>query len=440
MDNSAVILERFRRARSTDIDLTLRTPYFELLTTLGNPHKKLPPVIHVAGTNGKGSTCAFLRAMVEAAGYRAHVYTSPHLVSFHERIRIAGELIKEDELVAILQEIEQLAEPGSITYFEAATAAAFVAFTRHPADATILEVGLGGRLDATNIVPKPFATVIARLSFDHREYLGHTMTAIAHEKAGILRPNTPCFTAPQPSYEALTALQNAAAKKQAPLLIGGKDWRVDQIGDQEFLFESSKRSLTMPLPALTGHHQLWNAGLAIATLAAAPFEISDPAIRDAMPRVEWPARLQRLQHGTLFSLLPTGWELWLDGGHNDSAGEVLAQQIELWRHEDEPHPRPLHIILGMLNTKVPHEFLTPMKPYIYRMRTVSIDNEPLSRTADELALLAKETGIPNVLPSVSIREAITALTSNNKLAGRLLICGSLYLAGNMLKQNNGKIQ
>ncbi len=432
---SSQILERFRRGRSADIDLTLRKTYFDLLAKLGDPHKKLPPAVHVAGTNGKGSTCAFLRAMAETAGKRAHVYTSPHLVSFHERIRIAGKIIEEDELAEILGDIERLSDPGGITYFEAATAAAFVAFTRHAADVTLLEAGLGGRLDATNVVPNPVATVIARLSFDHREYLGHTMAEIAGEKAGILRSETPCFAAPQPSLEALTALQRAASEKRAPLFIGGRDWRVDPIGTHAFLFESPKRSLTLPAPALTGQHQLWNAGLAIATASALPFAVDDQEIAAAMAHVEWPARLERLRQGALCALLPPGWELWLDGGHNDSAGEVLAQQIALWRHEEGRHPRPMRIVLGMLNTKVPREFLAPMIPFIDALQTVAIPGEPLSRAAHELAALAREAGIANAAPAASLHEAIAALAADGKTGGRLLVCGSLYLAGEVLKLN-----
>ena len=433
---SSSILERFRRSFGKDIDLTLRQPYHDLLAKLGNPHLKLPPVIHVAGTNGKGSTCAFLRAMVEAAGYRAHVYTSPHLVTFHERIRIAGQLIGEDELADILLECERLAAPGSVSFFEAATAAAFAAFARHLADVTILEVGLGGRLDATNVIPQPVATVITRLSFDHREYLGDTMAAIAREKAGIMRPHTPCFAARQPSTEALEVLQQAARNLDVPLFLGSKDWNVEAQGEESFIFTSPHRSLVLPMPALAGRHQLENAGLALAASAALPFSLSDEALRQAMVNVEWPARLQRLDRGRLASLLPARWELWLDGGHNDSAGEVLAVHRQEWQRQDGDKPRPLFIILGMLSTKVPREFLAPFASSVAACRTVTIEKEPLSLTADELAALAKAAGIRASNPSASLTEAIAALIQPNVPAGRILICGSLYLAGQALKENN----
>ncbi|MDD5586854.1 MAG: bifunctional folylpolyglutamate synthase/dihydrofolate synthase [Alphaproteobacteria bacterium] len=433
--SSAAILERFRRGSSRDIDLTLRKPYLDLLDKLGNPHLNLPPVIHVAGTNGKGSTCAFLRAMAESAGFKAHVYTSPHLVTFHERIRIAGRLIEDDELADILHACERRTERGDITFFEAGTIAAFVAFARHPADVAILEVGLGGRLDATNVIPHPAATVITRLSFDHRDYLGDTMAGIAREKAGIMRPRTPCFTAHQPSAEALAALRQVAAKRDVPLYVGGEDWRVEEPDEGTFRFTGAHRSITLPLPALTGRHQINNAGLAIAASEAFPFAVSDEALRLAMRRVEWPARLQRLKQGRLAALLPAEWELWLDGGHNDSAGEALAEQLKAWRAEDGASPRPLFVIVGMLSTKAPPEFAGPLMPYADSWRTVPIEGEPLGLAAKDLSEILKKAGIENITPSSNLAEAITNLVQSGAPAARLLVCGSLYLAGNALKQN-----
>jgi dihydrofolate synthase/folylpolyglutamate synthase len=433
--SSASILERFRRSRATDIDLTLRAAYRNLLEKLGNPNNRLPPVIHVAGTNGKGSTCAFLRAMIEAAGYKAHVYTSPHLVSFHERIRIAGELIGEAELCEILSDCERLAEPAGITFFEAATIAAFVAFARYPANVAILEVGLGGRLDATNVVSHPAATVITRLSFDHRDYLGDSLDQITREKAGIMKPGTPCFTAPQPSSEALTALQESAAKLHAPLIVGGKDWRVESLSDNSFRFHSPNRTIDLPLPALVGQHQLENAGLALAALEALPLKIPDSALIAAMQRVEWPARLQRLNQGALAALMPEGWELWLDGGHNDSAGEALAAQAKAWILQDGNHAHSLHVVLGMLNTKAPKEFLAPLAPYIQNLRTVMIEKEPLSLQASDLAAQARAAGIANAAPAPNILQALKEILESSTEPGRILICGSLYLAGRVLKMN-----
>jgi dihydrofolate synthase / folylpolyglutamate synthase len=471
-ESSHIILERFRRGRGKDIDLTLRQDYRDLLKKLGDPHLRLPPVFHVAGTNGKGSVCAFLRAAVEAAGHRAHVYTSPHLVTFHERIRVAGELIGEDELAEILRDCERLAAPGGITYFEAATAAAFVAFARHPADVAILEVGLGGRLDATNVIERPAATVISRLSFDHREYLGTTLAEIAREKAGIMRPGVPCYVGLQKSAEVLAALRDVADGLGAPLLVGGADWEVEKCSNSEtliqvepplpyplpqgegdpsapyggissslqktrvesFRFIGKRGAIALPLPALVGGHQLWNAGLAMAALEALPLAISDEALRQAMRHVEWPARLQRIECGRVAEVLPSGWELWLDGGHNDSAGEILADQITEWRQQDGGRERPLVIILGMLTTKVPREFLSPFASCIDRLVTVPIENEALSFSAEALAELAQEAGVRGVGAAARLNEAFRFDGLN--YPGRVLVCGSLYLAGQFLRGND----
>ena len=427
---SLAILERFQLAHGKNIDLSLRPSYANLLAKLGHPEKNLPPVIHVAGTNGKGSTCAFLRALIEAAGLKAHIYTSPHLVSFHERIRIAGDLIGEDELVSLLHEIETLAEPGAVSIFEIATAAALTAFARHKADVTILEVGLGGRLDATNVVPTPAATVISRLSFDHREYLGTTMTEIAREKAGILRQGVPCLVAPQPSFEAMACLRQQAKEARAPLLVGGIDWRIEETAGQTFRFVSEPRTLEdLPLPALVGAHQLWNAGLAIASLQALPYTIPDKAIRTAMHTVAWKGRLHRLTEGKLFDLVPQGGELWLDGGHNDSAGEVLAAQAEQWKKQDS---RPLDLVYGMLATKSPEEFLTPLLPHIRRMRTIAVSTEMPCFSAPELADRARALGVKEARPSTQLAEAVQSMADPQ---ARLLVCGSLYLVGDALRAN-----
>jgi len=430
MLSSAAILERFRRDHAKDINLTLRPAYRELLEKLGNPHQKLPPVFHVAGTNGKGSTCAFLRAVLEAAGYKVHVYTSPHLVRFHERIRVAGELIREEELASILEACEKASAPGAISYFEAGTAAAFVAFARHPADFTILETGLGGRLDATNVVDKPLATIITRLSYDHREYLGDTLKQIAREKAGIMRAHVPCFTAHQPDLQSLNTLRDAAKDIKAPLYVDGKEWKTERIEDG-FRFTDEKRSMDLPLPALMGMHQFQNAGLAIAALSVLPKLISPDAIAHGLQNVEWPARLQKLGAGALFTRLPEGWEVWLDGGHNDSAGEVLAAQAKLWQQQDDC---PLYLIVGMLATKQPQEFVSPLAPYVAGLHTVPIPDEALSFSADDLATAVRAAGIKNVNPSSGVQEALSKIIKLSSVPTRILICGSLYLAGDVLRE------
>lgn len=431
---SATLMERFRVAHGKDINLTLRDAYADLLQKLGSPQTRLPPTLVVAGTNGKGSTCAFLRAIVEAEGKSVHVFTSPHLVSFYERIRIAGRLIGEDELAALLQEAERVATPGGISLFEVGAAVALTAFARHPADAAILEVGLGGRLDATNVVPNPVGTVIARLSFDHRDYLGNTMEAIAREKAGIMRTGVPCFVAAQPSTEAMATLRQEAARIGAPLCVGDQDWHIEEEPDGTLTFTSpTRRIANLPRPALVGAHQIRNAGLAIAAAAALPFSVSDAAIRKAMTGVVWPGRLQRLTEGPLVERLPAQSELWLDGGHNDSAGEALAAQIKRWQAQDG---RPLDLVYGMLSTKNPREFLAPMAASLRSVRTLTIQGDVPGYDADALAAQVQACGIKNVKPSVSIQAALDALASSNASPSRTLICGSLVLAGMVLRENN----
>lgn len=440
-ESAAAILERFRFNLGKDIDLTLRAPYRALLEKRGNPQNKLQNVVHVAGTNGKGSTCAFMRAALEAAGLKVHVYTSPHLVSIHERIRVAGNLIPEAELAEILALCEKDCEKGTVSFFEASTAAAFTAFARHPADVTLLEVGLGGRLDATNVIERPALDIVTRLSFDHRDYLGNTMAEIACEKAGIMRAGVPCFTAPQPSTEALAALEKCASAKRAPLYLGGRDWRLEIFDtptkEESFRFEGRKRQVALPVPALLGRHQFWNAGLALAALEELPFALSDDHLRAAMRNVAWPARLQKIESGSLAALLPKGSEIWLDGGHNDSAGEVLGRQIALWAKE-EPD-RPLHLLFGMLTTKDPQEFLKPMAPYIASLQTVAIPNEPLAETPEKLALEAQKAGVKNASVAGTLKSGLEALAKRGGDKSRVLICGSLYLAGSFLADNGKEI-
>ena len=394
---------------------------------LGDPHKRLPPVVHVAGTNGKGSVVAFLRAFLEAAGYRTHVYTSPHLVKFNERIRLAGGIIGDDHLTALLEECESAQSDEPITFFEITTAAAFLAFVRTPADVVLLETGLGGRLDATSVVEAPLLNVLTPVSIDHQQFLGETIEEIAAEKAGIFRPGVPCVSAAQ-RPEAAAVIAECAAAVGSPLIREGIDWFVNGEG-ASLGFENRSGSRRLPLPALAGSHQIRNGGLAVACIDYLDgFLIPDEAVARGFQTVDWPARLQRLTRGPLADNLPSGWELWLDGGHNAAAGEMLADQADKWRD------RPLHLIFGMLNSKDPGAFFDPLAGKAGRLRTVAIPGESASLTAEETAAAGRGF-FADVEPAAGVTEALADIVAAEAGPARILICGSLYLAGKVLKDN-----
>ncbi|NUB08540.1 bifunctional folylpolyglutamate synthase/dihydrofolate synthase [Azospirillum sp. Vi22] len=421
------VLDRLKGLHPKVIDLSLDRVH-RLLAALGHPERRLPPVVHVAGTNGKGSTLAFLRAMLEAAGLRVHVYTSPHLVRFHERIRLAGTLIDDDRLAALLEECEAANGGGPITFFEVTTVAALLAFAREPADVVLLETGLGGRLDATNVVDRPAVTAITRISYDHRQFLGDTLEAIAGEKAGIFKPGVPAVIYPQPVEEAARTLAIRAETVGAPV----PGWSVTPT-EGGFRFESARRRIELPLPGLAGAHQIVNAGVALACLDHLPVKVDDAAVRRGLAAVEWPARLQRLTRGPLAEALPAGWDLWLDGGHNDSAGEVLAIQAARWA-EEEPQ-RPLLLVYGMLASKEPREFLGPLAPFVTAARTVAIPGEEASLTAEDTAAATRACGIAASAAAADVSGALDDLKGRVEGPARVLICGSLYLAGTVLAEN-----
>jgi dihydrofolate synthase / folylpolyglutamate synthase len=419
------VLERLSRLHPKLIDLSLGRVE-RLLTALGNPHEKLPPVVHVAGTNGKGSTIATLRACLEAGRYRVHTYTSPHLVRFHERIRLAGRLIEEDVLVALLEECERVNGGKPITYFEITTVAAFLAFIRAPADIVLLETGLGGRLDATNVIRRPAVAAITPISLDHQSFLGETIGKIAGEKAGILKPDVPAVIGPQPP-EAETVIEARAAEIGAPLLRWHREWRCEA-ADSSMRFSGEDWQLDLPLPSLLGAHQIVNAGVAIACLEQLrAFPLSPAAIANGLQRIEWPARLQRLTRGPLVAMMPPGWELWLDGGHNPGAGAILADVVSNWRD------RPLYLIVGMLNTKDTVGFLAPLAPYAKELAGVTIPGEENPLTAEVIAVAASSVG----MTATTAPSTITALSrfASDSSRGRVLICGSLHYAGTVLAEN-----
>lgn len=414
------ILERLKTLHPKTIDMSLDR-LVRLLKALGDPHLAIPPVAHVAGTNGKGSTLAYLRAMCEAAGERVHVYTSPHLVRFNERIRVAGALIADSDLEAILAEIERVNAGAPITFFEITTAAAFLAFARTKADRTLLETGMGGRLDATNVVPKPDLVALTPISFDHMQYLGDTLAAIAGEKAGIVKPGVPCVVGVQPP-EAAAVFDARATELGAPLRRHGLEWDFAVRGEG-FEFRGRK-TRALPRPALPGAHQYQNAALAVA--CAEELGLSDAAIAAGVARAEWPARLQRLTRGPLPATLPAGVRLFLDGGHNEAAGEALARWEE---------GRKIDLVFGMLSTKTPGDFLKHVARRVRRLRAVPIPDEALSLPATAIAEAARAAGIADVAEAASVDAAINDLAPRASADVPVLICGSLYLCGRVLAEN-----
>ncbi len=428
---SDIVLERLSRLHPKIIDLSLDR-IDRLLDRIGNPERFLPPVVHVAGTNGKGSTIAYLRAMLEAAGRRVHVYTSPHLVRFNERVRLAGRLIDEHALVALLEECEQANGGEPITFFEITTAAAFLAFTRHPADILLLETGLGGRLDATNVVERPRLTVLTPISFDHMQHLGNSLAAIAGEKAGIMKPGVPAVIGPQPP-EAARVFEARGRDLGVPLRRAGIDWHVAPDPAGGLLFRAGEDAWRLPSPALPGAHQVVNAGIAIACAAhLGGFGLDEVAVGRGLREVEWPARLQRLARGPLVAMLPAGWEIWLDGGHNAAAGAALADFVAAWRREAPE--RPVHLVFGMLETKDPAAFLRPLAPLVRSVRAVDIPGEHAGLPAEKGAAIARALGI-EAGASADIDGAVAAIIAAPAGRGRILVCGSLYLAGAVLAAN-----
>ncbi|WP_323035436.1 folylpolyglutamate synthase/dihydrofolate synthase family protein [Pararhodobacter sp.] len=419
--NSDAILARMLALHPKIIDLTLDRVW-RLLKALGNPQDALPPVIHIAGTNGKGSTQAMIRAGLEAAGKRVHAYTSPHLARFHERIRLAGTLITEDALTAILDECYAVNGGEAITYFEITTCAAILAFARTPADFVLLEVGLGGRLDATNVLEKPALTIITPVSIDHQQYLGDTLAEIAGEKAGIIKRGVPCIIGPQ-QQAGLEVIEARAARLGAPVMASGQHWHAREEAGR-LVFEDERGLLDLPLPNLPGPHQIENAGAALAALRA--LGMGEAAFEAAVTRADWPARMQRLRQGPLIDAAP-GAELWLDGGHNPAAGQAIAATL------DRLPERPTRLICGMLNTKDIAGFMRPLAGHADGLLAVSIPGEANTLPAEDTAAAARKAGI-SAETAASVAEALAKITAQDPTA-RVLICGSLYLAGAILREN-----
>ena len=419
--DSDIVLDRLMSLHPKIIDLTLDRVW-RLLDALGNPQEKLAPVIHIAGTNGKGSTQAMLRAGLEGAGKKVQSYTSPHLARFHERIRLSEGLISEPDLIAVLEECEAANLGQAITYFEITTVAALLAFSRSPADYCILEVGLGGRLDATNVISNPAMTAITPVSLDHQQFLGDTLPKIAFEKTGILKNGSPCIVGPQDA-EALEVIENHGHETGAPLTIFGQDFNTFEENGR-LVFQDGMGLLDLPMPKLIGAHQVQNAGVTIAALRALGF--GEEACQSALVDASWPARMERLKSGQLVELAK-GHELWLDGGHNAAAGTALAQTLK------SLPSKPVTLICGMLRTKDVSSFLEPLAPLVDGLTALSIPGETATLSAEETATAARREGMKAGIAS-DVRSAISSIAQTDENT-RIVICGSLYLAGHVIREN-----
>ena len=418
---SDIILDRMMSLHPKIIDLTLDRVW-HLLDRLGNPQNALPPVVHIAGTNGKGSTLAMLRAGLEGAGHRVHAYTSPHLARFHERIYLAGSLISEADLTTVLDECYADNDGAPITYFEITTCAALLAMSRIPADYTLLEVGLGGRLDATNVIEKPALTVITPVSMDHEGFLGDTIDQIAGEKAGILKRGVTCVVSPQ-ADAGMEMIEARAAQIGAPLLAHGQHWHVTTERER-LVFQDETGLRDLPMPNLLGAHQVQNAGAALAGLRH--LGISERGLEAAVTQARWPARMQRLRSGPLVDAAGHA-ELWLDGGHNPAAGEALGAYLSTLPG------RATHLVCGMMNTKDVAGYMSPLAAHAASLTALSIPGEVNTLPAEETARVARSCGMA-VNTAENAEAAVAAIVAEEPEA-RILICGSLYLAGSVLREN-----
>ncbi len=438
-------LETGEAAREIDKLMALHPKGFDmsldrilrLLEKLGNPHLKLPPVIHIAGTNGKGSTTAFCRALLEAGGFSVHVDTSPHLVNWHERYRIGrkgerGQLVSDADLADALRRVAAANEGQTITVFEILTAVSFLLFSEKPADAVIVEVGMGGRFDSTNVVPNPAVSVIMPIALDHLAYLGDKVELIAAEKAGIMKSGCPVVVGYQEFDAAREVLVETAERLGCPLAVYGQDF----LAHEEFgrlVYQDEFGLADLPLPRLPGRHQFSNAAAAIRAVKAAGFPVTDAMMEKAMVDVEWPGRMQRLSSGNLLAHLPVDSELWIDGGHNPGAGQVIAEALATL---DEQKPMPVYMVSGMINTKDATGYFKPFAGLAHGVLTVPVSNSDASVDPVALAADAADAGLP-AEPHGNLISALQAikLKTPNGQPPRVLIGGSLYLAGEVLKQN-----
>ena len=432
------LLQHLWNLHSKKIDLSLDRLH-AFLAKIGNPHLKLPPVIHAAGTNGKGSTLAALRAFLEGAGKKVHFYSSPHLVHPTERIYLAGRFISTEELLGVLQECLRANDGAPITFFEITTAAAMLVMSRTPADYCLLETGMGGRLDATNVVPRPACTVITSISYDHTEFLGSSLEQIAREKAGIMKPGVPCVISAQSDdtlragvMEVFHQISTELSPK-ALLFEFGADWSIDPL-EGRFTWRFKNEDFTFPAPNLMGDHQFRNIGAALTVLRLIEPDLFNPEkLSTALGQINWPGRLQKLAQHPFCAILPEGSDLLLDGGHNEDAALILADQAARWAKQDD---LPLNLVVAMVRRKDPAAFLKPLLPYARSLTLTTIEGEEEMYAPEDLAKTARNLGFMNVSTAPEPQQAIRSISKQlGNTPSRVLICGSLYLAGDVLKKN-----
>lgn len=431
MSDPGAVLARIAQSRPVLIDLGLER-VTEALELLGRPQDRLPPVFHVAGTNGKGSTCQYLRSILEAAGKSVHVFTSPHLVRFNERIVLAGKEIEDDRLVEALTRCDRDVGAKSLTFFEATTCAAFLAFAETPADFLVLEVGLGGRLDATNVIARPLASVVTPVALDHQHFLGEDLAGIAREKAGIFREGAPAVVGPQAAV-AMQAIEARAASVGAPLFAYGMSWNAF-MEHGRLVYQDDDGLKDLDPPRLIGAHQAMNAGLAVAAVKASGLRVDDAALSAGLQNARWPARMQRIKTGPIVDFVRANMagepDVWLDGGHNPHAGKAVAATLA---DIEEKAPRPLVLITGMQAAKDAEGFYAAFAGLAAAAFTVQADHDGAAPAGD-VAAAAGRAGIP-AYPCASMEEALARAVGNGRTPTRILVCGSLYLAGEVLRDN-----
>ena len=423
------VLKRLEVLHPKQIDLSLGR-ILKLLKRLGNPHLKLPPTIHVAGTNGKGSTIAFLRSIFENNDYKVHTYTSPHLINFNERIRVNSQIIDNENLIELLEECEFYNKNDPITFFEITTAAAYLCFSKKQADILLLETGLGGRFDATNVISDKICSVLTPISMDHMTFLGNSIKSITREKIGIFKRNRPAIISPQ-AKEALEVIEKEVSQKNIELFKYGSDWEIIKKSREKFLMRIFEEEFEVPKPKLFGEHQIYNAGLAITvSKILKDFSFDNKKICDGVHETFWPARMQQIDNGKLKEIAGKNYELWLDGGHNSHASEMLLDNLKKWEKDN------LFLIFGMINGKEPKEFLTKIFPLIKSLQVIPIKKHQFIGSKEIQQIFKDEYGI--IRPEKTIQNAIKYIT-NNFTGGKIVICGSLYLAGDVLKSNGSLI-